>query len=326
MSTSRVNLEKYRIPLAEIIQATKHFSPETLVGDGGFGMVYRGQLSNHWENQQVAVKRLNVEGSQGTNEFHNEVKLVSSFNHPNIIRFVGYCDDANEKIIVCKYATNRSLDYHLNDPDRRSRLTWEQCLKICLGAARGVNYLHSGLGKHCRVIHTDFKSANVFLDENMEAKICDFGLSRFCPRNQQDTLVRTRPCGTRCYIDPVYNERGRLSKECDIYSFGVVIFEVSSGMMAYKVRPLEDTNELFLIDIVRSYYDDHGLVDGLDRLKDPTIKDQINMRSFHKFNEIAHECINMDRKKRPTMDKIIKAIEEALDFQKNYYIYLFQSK
>ncbi|CAI9271350.1 unnamed protein product [Lactuca saligna] len=265
MSTSRVNLEKYRIPLAEIIQATKHFSSETLVGDGGFSMVYRGQLSNHWENQQ--------------------------------------------------YATNRSLDYHLNDPDKRSRLTWEQRLKICLGTARGVNYLHSGLGKHCRVIHTDFKSANVLLDENMEAKICDFGLSRFCPRNQQDTLVRTRPCGTRCYIDPVYNERGRLSKECDIYSFGVVMFEVSSGMMAYKLRPLKDTNELFLIDIVRSYYDDHGLVDGLDRLKDPTIKDQIDMRSFHKFNEIAHECINMDRKKRPTMDKIIKAIEEALDFQ-----------
>ncbi|KAL7612711.1 hypothetical protein Lser_V15G06119 [Lactuca serriola] len=315
MPFSEVDLEKFQIPLVEITRATKNFSSETLIGDGGFGLVYRGQLSNRWRNQLVAIKRLDPQGYQGTDEFHNEVKLVSSFNHPNIIPFVGYCDDANEKIIVCKYATNRSLEYHLQDPDRRRRLTWEQRLKICLGAATGVKYLHSGLGEHSRVIHRDLKSANILLDENMEAKICDFGLSRLSPRNQQDTLVRTRPSGTRFYMDPVYNERGRLSKESDIYSFGVVMFEVSSGMMAYKVRPLEDTNELFLIDIVRSYYDDHGLVDGLDKLKDPTIKDRTDMRSFHKFNEIAHECINMDIKKRPTMDRIIKAIEEALNFQ-----------
>ncbi|CAI9271352.1 unnamed protein product [Lactuca saligna] len=143
--------------------------------------------------------------------------------------------------------------------------------------------VHYGVGEHSRVIHRDLKSANILLDANPEANICDFGLSRLSPRNQQDTVIRTRP-------------------------------SVSSGMMAYKVRPLEDQG-LFLIDIVRSYYDDRGLFDRLDKLKDPTIEDENGLRSFHKINEIAHECINLDLRKRPTMDKIIKAITEALNFQ-----------
>ncbi|CAI9271357.1 unnamed protein product [Lactuca saligna] len=316
MSSSEVDLEKCRIPLAEITRATKNFSSDTLIGDGGFGMVYRGQLSNHWKKQVVAIKRLDPNGYQGTKEFHNEVKLVSGFNHPNIIPFVGYCDDEDEKIIVYKYATNRCLDYHLRDPDKRRCLTWEQRLKICLGAAYGLKYLHSDVGDDSRVIHRDLKSANILLDDNLEAKICDFGLSRRSPRNQQDTRVCTKPSGTRFYMDPVYNERGRLSKESDIYSFGVVMFEISSGMMAYNARHFED-KELYLIDLVRSYYDDHKLVDGLDKLIDPTIKDLIHMRSFDKFNEIAHECINFDFRKRPTVDRIIKTIDEALNIQLN---------
>ncbi|CAI9271334.1 unnamed protein product [Lactuca saligna] len=312
--SSVINLEKHRIPLNEIIRATKNFSLEVVVGDGGFGMVYRGRLSNHWENQLVAIKRLDGNLYQGNKEFHNELKLVSSFNHTNIIPFVGYCDDANEKIIVYKYATNRSLDYHLRDLNMRRCLTWAQRLKICLGAARGLKYLHSGVGEHRRVIHRDMKSANILLDDTLEAKICDFGLSRLGPRNQPQTYVRTRPSGTRYYIDPIYNERGRLSKESDVYSFGVVMFEMSSGMMAYE-KGVGDANERYLIDIVRSHYDDHKLVGGLDQLMDPFIRGHINMSSFVKFNKIAHECINLDLRKRPTLDRIIKTIGEAMNIQ-----------
>ncbi|CAH1436328.1 unnamed protein product [Lactuca virosa] len=315
MSSSRVNLEKCRIPLEEIIQATNEFSEETQVGDGGFGMVYKGKLSEN--NRLVAIKRLNPSSRQGNVEFKNEVKMVSNFNHPNIIPFIGYCEEANEQIVVYEYATNISLDHHLQDPNKRCCLTWVQRLKIGLGAARGIKYLHSGVGEHRRVIHRDVKSANILLDDNMEAKICDFGLSRLSPRNQPETQVLTRPCGTMCYIDPVYNERRRLSKESDIYSFGVVMFEISSGMMAYHVRSFEDTKTQSMIDMVRSYYDDHQLVDGLDKLVDTAIKGKIDMSSFHKFNEIAHECINMDIKKRPTMDRIIEGIEEALNIQEN---------
>ncbi|CAH1451183.1 unnamed protein product [Lactuca virosa] len=315
MSSSQVNLEDFRIPLEAIIRATKDFSRKNQVGEGGFGTVYRGQVSEHPKKYLVAIKRLDPKAYQGTNQFTKEVNLVSSFNHPNIIPFVGYCDDANEKIIVFKYASNSSLEQNLCDPEKRRCLTWEQRLKICLGAARGIKYLHSGVGEHSRVIHRDLKSANILLDENMEANICDFGLSRRSPRNQQDTRVCTRPCGTSFYMDPVYKERGTLSKESDIYSFGVIMFEVSSGMMAYNEWRFEDTKELYLIGHVRSYYDDGGLVDGLDRLIDSTIKDQIDMSSFEKFNKIAHECINLDVSKRPTVDRIINTIVEALNIQ-----------
>ncbi|CAH1436332.1 unnamed protein product [Lactuca virosa] len=319
MSSSRVNLEKCRIPLEEIIQATNDFSEETQVGDGGFGMVYKGKLSEN--NRLVAIKRLNPSSRQGNVEFKNEVKMVSNFNHPNIIPFIGYCEEANEQIVVYEYATNISLDHHLQDPNKRRCLTWVQRLKICLGAARGIKYLHSGVDEHRRVIHRDVKSANILLDDNMESKICDFGLSRLSPINQPDTHVRTRAAGTRFYMDPVYNERGMLSKESDIYSFGVVMFEISSGMMAYHARRFEETkDQKFLIDIVRSYYDDNEqqLVGGLDKLIDPDIKEHICMSSFHKFNEIAHECINFDIKKRPKLDRIIKAIEEALHIEESW--------
>ncbi|XP_023734223.1 F-box protein PP2-B15 [Lactuca sativa] len=181
--------------------------------------------------------------------------------------------------------------------------------------------MHSGVGEHMRVIHRDVKGANILLDDNMEAKICDFGLSRFCPRNQPNTHVRTRAYGTRFYIDPIYNERGMLTKESDIYSFGVVVFEMSSGMMAYQARRFEETkDQQYMIDIVRSYYDDDELkhVCELDKLIDTDIKGNICVSSFHKFNEIAHECIHLDIKKRPTMDRIIKAIKESLRIQESW--------
>ncbi|CAI9271340.1 unnamed protein product [Lactuca saligna] len=279
MSSSEVNLEECRIPLEEIIRATQNFSSDNWVGDGGFGNVYRGQLFERWTNHLVAIKRLDRNSYQGTNEFAKELNLVSSFNYPNIIPFFGYCDDANEKIIVFK----------------RRCLTWEQRLKICLGAAKGVKYLHSGVEEHNRVIHTDFKSANILLDDNLEAKICDFGLSRLSPRNQPGYPCQYKSCW----------------------------YKISSGMMAYHARRFEDTNELYLIDLVRSYYDDNGLVDGLEKLIDPIIRAQIDMSSFEKFNEIAHECINVDVRKRPMVDRIINTIADALNIQVSLLLYLF---
>ncbi|KAL7584450.1 serine/threonine-protein kinase RIPK-like [Lactuca sativa] len=135
------------------------------------------------------------------------------------------------------------------------------------------------------------KSANILLDDNMDTKICDFGLSRLDSTNQSDTGVVTKVAGTRFYMDPVCNKKSRLIKESDIYSFGVVMFEMSSGMMAYIPSRIEDSKEQYLIDIVRSYYDDHKFV---DKLIDSAIKGQIDMSSFDKFNKIAHECISLD--------------------------------
>ncbi|GJW34707.1 protein kinase, ATP binding site-containing protein [Tanacetum coccineum] len=172
-------LEDLLIPLTEISLATGDFSKDSRIGDGGFGVVYQGRrLSDRWQNHEAAIKRLDKTGHQGKREFLNELRLISRFHHQNIISFIGYCDEGDEMILVYEYASNGSLDHHLQDRNKRHQLTWAHRLKICLGAARGLDYLHSGLGEDSRVIHRDVKSSNILLDENMEAKICDFGLSK----------------------------------------------------------------------------------------------------------------------------------------------------
>ncbi|KAL7616039.1 hypothetical protein Lser_V15G04237 [Lactuca serriola] len=304
------NLERYLIPLKEITLATACFSSKTRIGDGGFGVVYRGQLSEHWKNFIVAIKRLDPQGHQGKNEFLTELNLISKFHHQNIIPFIGYCDEANEMIIVYEYANNRSLDYHLQDPNKRHCLTWVQRLKICLGAAKGLNYLHSGLGEDNRVIHRDIKSGNILLDENMEAKICDFGLSKESTRNQQRSHLYTNVAGTNFYMDPIYHESGILRKESDVYSFGVVMFELLSGMLAFYRKSFGDGKPQHLISLVRRYYKN-----GLEKLIDPFIRDEIDSRCFYTFKELAFQCISHKSEERPTMETIIERIEDALDFQ-----------
>ncbi|KAI3511335.1 hypothetical protein L1887_18486 [Cichorium endivia] len=307
---AEINLEKYRIPLEEIIQATKNFSSESQIGDGGLGMVYKGQLSEHRQNRTVAIRRLNRDGYQGDDEFYNELKMVSSFQHPNIIPFIGYCDDADEMIIVYEYAVHGSLDSHLQDPNKWRCITWAQRLRICLGAAKGLKYLHSASIYNER----DVTSKSILLDGILQTKIGYFGLSRSSLRNQQHTHLITKASGTTFYMNPIDNERDRLSKESDVYSFGVVLFEMSSGMPANRAKCFVDGKERYLLDLVRSYYDGHE--SGVfKKLIDPVIKDRIDMSSFNTFNKIAHECINLDSKKRPTMDRIIDEIEKALKIQ-----------
>ncbi|GKE35480.1 protein kinase, ATP binding site-containing protein, partial [Tanacetum coccineum] len=221
-------LEDSLIPLKDINLAIGVKGPETRIGDGGFGVVYKGQPSERWQNRTVAIKCLRPESYQEY-EFRNELNMLFSFSHENIIPFIGYCDEGNEKIIVYEYASNGSLDYHINDTNRRRCLTWEHRLKICLGAARGLDYLHSGLGEDNKVIHRDVKSANILLDHNLVAKVCDFGLSKSGLVNQLPTQVYTNATGTNFYMDPIYHESGILRKESDVYSFGVVMFELLSG-------------------------------------------------------------------------------------------------
>ncbi|GJS18527.1 protein kinase, ATP binding site-containing protein [Tanacetum coccineum] len=302
-------LEDSLIPLEDINMAIGVKGQETRIGEGGFGVVYKGQPSERWQNRTVAIKCLRPQSYQGENEFRNELNIIFSFNHENIILFIGYCDESNEKIIVYEYASNGSLDSHINDKNRRRCLTWEHRLKICLGAARGLDYLHSGLGEDNKVIHRDVKSANILLDHNLVAKICDFGLSKSGLVNQLQTQVYTNAAGTNFYMDPIYHESGVLRKESDVYSFGVVMFELLSGMLAYNRRKIEGGKPKPLINIVRRYYDYKP-----ELLIDPFIKDKIDSRSFDTYSKVAFQCISFNSKERPTMEMIVDRIEEALEF------------
>ncbi|KAL4587863.1 hypothetical protein LXL04_000737 [Taraxacum kok-saghyz] len=308
-SSSRANLEKYLIPLDEINRATGNFSRERYIGGGGFGSVYKGQLSERWQNRTVAVKRLDANSHQGEREFRNELEVISSFHHENIISFIGYCDEGVEMIIVYEFAMNESLDHHLQDPKKINCITWAKRLEICIGAARGLHYLHTGPGEKNRVIHRDVKSANILLDGNMVAKICDFGLSKLGTRNQLNTLLYTKVAGTQFYLDPTYHESRILRKESDVYSFGVVLFEVLSGMLVYREGRIGDERQ-FLMNTVRRYHQNEP-----DKVIDPYIRDQINSRSFDTFKEIAYQCISLTLRERPKLDTVIKKLEEALIIQ-----------
>ncbi|KAI3511267.1 hypothetical protein L1887_18416 [Cichorium endivia] len=309
MSSSGLNLENYLIPLEEINRATENFSKHRYIGGGGFGAVYKGQLSETWQNRAAAIKRLSRDSYQGEREFRNELEMISRFHHENIISFIGYCDEKSEMIIVYEYAMNGSLDYHLQDPYKMHCITWTQRLMICIGAARGLRYLHSGLGEHDRVIHRDVKSSNILLDNNMVAKICDFGLSKLGPRNQPNTQLHTRVAGTEFYMDPTYHESHILRKESDVYSFGVVLFEILSGMLAYHEKSIGDDEKQILMASVREYENEP------QKIIDPHIRDQIDSSSFDAFQDIAYKCISLNLMERPTIDKVIERIEEALSIQ-----------
>ncbi|GJW33113.1 protein kinase, ATP binding site-containing protein [Tanacetum coccineum] len=277
-------LEDFLIPLSDINSAIGVKGPETRIGDGGFGVAYKGQPLERWQNRTVAIKCLRPESYQGEYEFRNELNMIFSFSHENIIPFIGYCDEGKEKIIVYEFAIN--------------------------GAAKGLDYLHTGLGEDNRVIHRDIKSGNILLDHDFVAKVCDFGLSKSGPTNQPQTHVYTNAAGTNFYMDPVYHESGVLRKESDVYSFGVVMFELLSGMLAYNRRRVEGGKPKPLVNIVRRYYDYKP-----DLIIDPLIRDEIDNRSFNAYREVAFQCISFNSKERPTMEMIVDRVEEALELQ-----------
>ncbi|PWA55884.1 hypothetical protein CTI12_AA430060 [Artemisia annua] len=222
--------EHLKIQLEAIISATNNFADENCIGRGGFGKVYRGEI----DNTMVALKHLNRDFGQGDPEFWKEIMMLSVYRHENIVSLLGYCDDCGEKILMYEYLPKKSLDRYL----KSSELTWVRRLKICIGAAHGLAFLHNPAGTQQRVLHRDIKSSNILLDENWNVKISDFGLSKFGPANQKNTFLISHPVGTHGYCD---QETGFLSKESDIYSFGVVLCEVLCGRLCIvddKLQPL----------------------------------------------------------------------------------------
>ncbi|PWA78876.1 Protein kinase, ATP binding site-containing protein [Artemisia annua] len=177
--------EHLKIKLEAIKLATNNFADANCIGKGGFGEVYKGELVHSKGHTVVALKRLNRAFGQGDPEFWKEIIMLSLYKYDNIVSLLGFCDESGEKILVYEYASRRSLDLYLDSED----LTWTQRLNICIGAARGLAYLHSSFGTHQRVVHRDIKSSNILLDENWNARISDMGLSKFGPANQQITFL-----------------------------------------------------------------------------------------------------------------------------------------
>lgn len=222
-----------RFSLAEIQSATKNFSEALLIGRGGFGKVYKGLI--HSGRETVAIKRLKSSSRQGRCEFLTEIETLSELRHINLVSLIGYCSDYKEMILVYEYMPNGTLADHLYNYARKGddscTLTWKQRLNICIGAGRGIDYLHTGHG----IIHRDVKASNILLDDNFIAKVSDFGLAK--PENQSklQSHVSTKVKGTYGYLDPYYFSTRKLTRKSDTYAFGVVLLElVLSHQMGSK--------------------------------------------------------------------------------------------
>ncbi|CAI9284513.1 unnamed protein product [Lactuca saligna] len=301
--------EHLRMKLDAIKKATNEFAIDNHIGGGGFGPVFKGELiSDEKTTKTVAVKCLNRKFGQGDPEFLKEIIMLSAYKHENIISLLGYCEEKDEKILVYEYASKKSLDKHLTSHE----LTWVKRLKICIGAARGVAYIHNPAGGHQRLLHRDIKSSNILIDENWNAKIADFGLAKIAPANQQNSFIITNNnnvVGTVGYTDPQYMERGILTKESDIYSFGVVLFEVLCGRVC--IININDTSTPFLTHIVRYHHRRKKLKELVCR----NIKDEIHPSSYKIFSEIAYQCLHGEYDLRPSIEQIVRELETSLEYQ-----------
>ncbi|KAJ9538156.1 hypothetical protein OSB04_030889 [Centaurea solstitialis] len=300
-----------RFTISEIEIATRNFDDSLVVGSGGFGKVYKGTITNNNNNGEslldVAIKRLGETSNQGAVEFRAEIEMLSNLRHCHLVSLIGYCNDGQEMILLYQYMPRGTLAHHLHK--RGLPLTWVRRLKICIGAARGLHYLHTGTGIKHGVIHRDVKSSNILLDDCWEAKISDFGLSKIGPTNQACTSVSTLVKGTFGYLDPDYVYTGRLTRKSDVYAFGVVMLEVLCGKQAVDSSLDEEQWSLAI-------WAQDSIKEGrLKQIVDTNIRGIISPKCLKEFARLADWCLQSHVKQRPTMAEVVMGLESVLALQ-----------
>lgn len=294
----------YVFTLKELQEATSYFHENNLIGKGGFGRVYKGVLKT---GKVAAIKQMDpnsLRGAQGEREFRVEVDLLSRLNHPNLVRLIGYCADKSQRLLVYEYMNNGNLQDHLHGI-LRMKMDWPLRLKIALGTAKGLAYLHSGPTTSTPIIHRDFKSTNILLDADFEPRISDFGLAKLIPY-EDEMYVSTRVLGTFGYFDPEYTATGKLTLQSDVYAFGVVLLELLTGR-----RPL-DLNQCLanqnLVSQVRNKLKEKR---KLKRVIDPEVnKDSYCMESVSMIGNLAYRCVRKEANRRPAMSECVNELEQ----------------
>ncbi|MBA0872035.1 hypothetical protein Goshw_005195, partial [Gossypium schwendimanii] len=304
------NLKSFNF--SELRTATRNFRPDSVLGEGGFGCVFKGWIDENsltaakpGTGLVIAVKRLNQEGFQGHQEWLAEINYLGQLHHPNLVKLIGYCLEDDHRLLVYEFMPKGSLENHLFRRNSYFQpLSWNLRMKVALGAAKGLAFLHSDEAK---VIYRDFKTSNILLDSNYNAKLSDFGLAKDGPTGDK-SHVSTRVMGTYGYAAPEYMATGHLTARSDVYSFGVVLLEMLTGKRAMdKNRP---SREHSLVDWAKPYLTSKRKI---LHVMDSRIESQYTLDAALKAAYLALQCLSIEPKLRPNMNAVVKALEQLQD-------------
>lgn len=296
--------------LSELREATNNFNKLLRLGEGGFGIVYKGKIrppDGTGDPVVVAIKKLNIYGLQGHKEWVAEVQFLGVVEHPNLVKLLGYCavdgERGIQRLLVYEYMPKKSLEDHLFNRNVPA-IPWRTRLHIILGAAQGMAYLHEGL--EVQVIYRDFKSSNVLLDNDFNPKLSDFGLAREGPIGDR-SHVSTAPVGTYGYAAPEYVSEGHLSTRSDIYSFGVVLYEILTGRRALeRNRPVMEQK---LLEWVKQFPADSR---KFNMIIDPRLHNQYSLSAARRIAKLADSCLSKNARERPTITQVVEVLQQAI--------------
>lgn len=298
-----LDLQTGHFRLRQIKAATNNFDPANKIGEGGFGPVYKGVLS---DGAVIAVKQLSSKSKQGNREFVNEIGMISALQHPNLVKLYGCCIEGNQLLVIYEYMENNCLARALfGRDDQRLDLDWVTRKKICVGIAKGLAYLHEE--SRLKIVHRDIKCTNVLLDKDLNAKISDFGLAKL--DEEENTHISTRIAGTVGYMAPEYAMRGYLTDKADVYSFGVVILEIVSGKSNTNYRPKEEF--VYLLDWAYVLQEQGNLLE----LVDPRLGSNYSKKEAMRMINLSLVCTNPSPTLRPSMSSVVSMLEGKLPVQ-----------
>ncbi|GJU07929.1 probable LRR receptor-like serine/threonine-protein kinase [Tanacetum coccineum] len=289
-----------RFAWRELQLATDNFNERNVLGQGGFGKVYKGVLG---DNTKVAVKRLtDYESPGGDAAFQREVEMISVAVHRNLLRLIGFCTTPTERLLVYPYMQNLSVAYRLRElKPGEAVLDWVTRKRVALGTARGLEYLH----EHCnpKIIHRDVKAANVLLDEDFEAVVGDFGLAKLV--DVRKTNVTTQVRGTMGHIAPEYLSTGKSSERTDIFGYGIMLLEIVTGQRAIDFSRLEEEDDVLLLDHVKKLEREKRL----DAIVDRNLNKNYNMQEVEMMIKVALLCTQGSPEDRPAMSEVVRMLE-----------------